>query len=264
MTNYARSTSLTAMVAIAAIAVIFVLAYRSWGDLVPGQGERAATPLEAAGQPGAPERVDRLSALFPRTQTHDFVAPIPGSYKLPVIKLAGDGKLTDHTGRATTLHEEYEGNISLLSFIYTSCRDAAGCPLATGLLFDIFHVSNRSRQLAANTKLVTVSFDPVRDDPQVMATYGQSALEDEDRETKMAWRFLTASSRADLEPILSSYGQTISIATDADTLKHVLRMYLIDRQGRIRNVYGLGFLDPRLLLADIETLLIEEAQNKGS
>jgi hypothetical protein len=32
----------------------------------------------------------------------------------------------------------------------------------------------------------------------------------------------------------------------------------VDRRRRIRNVYGLDFLDPRLLLADVRTLLLED------
>ena len=34
----------------------------------------------------------------------------------------------------------------------------------------------------------------------------------------------------------------------------------IDRQQRVRNIYGLDFLDPRLLMADVQTLLLEERQ----
>jgi len=109
-----------------------------------------------------------------------------------------------------------------------------------------------------------LSFDPRRDTPETMRDYGQSVLEDEDRAAKMEWAFLTTASGAELSPILDAYGQAIGIAGDPETIKHVLRVYLIDRRGRVRNVYGLGFLDPRLLLADVETLLMEEARNKGS
>jgi len=35
-------------------------------------------------------------------------------------------------------------------------------------------------------------------------------------------------------------------------------MYLVDRRGYIRNVYGLGLIDPRLLMTDVQTLLMEE------
>jgi hypothetical protein len=41
-------------------------------------------------------------------------------------------------------------------------------------------------------------------------------------------------------------------------LYHILRVFLIDRDGRIRNIYSSATLDPRLDLADVKTLLLEE------
>jgi protein SCO1 len=41
-------------------------------------------------------------------------------------------------------------------------------------------------------------------------------------------------------------------------LYHILRVFLIDREGRIRNIYSSATLDPRLVLADVKTLLLEE------
>ena len=43
-------------------------------------------------------------------------------------------------------------------------------------------------------------------------------------------------------------------------LYHTLRVFLIDREGRIRNIYSSGTLDPRLVVADVKTLLLEEAR----
>jgi protein SCO1 len=41
-------------------------------------------------------------------------------------------------------------------------------------------------------------------------------------------------------------------------LNHTLRVYLIDQDGRIRNIYSSGTLDLRLVLADVKTLLLEK------
>lgn len=232
-----------------------------------GPAREQATPESSVKtEPSTPavQRLRSITTLFPRTKEFDFEAPVPGSYDLPALKQAGDGAVVDHAGRSSSLFEEFDGKISLLSFIYTSCNDADGCPLATGLLFEIFHASELSPELAANTKLITLSFDPNHDTPDAMANYGQSALQDGQRGRKMEWRFLTTASPDQLKPILDNYGQAINLAKDSETINHLLRLYLIDREGRIRNVYGLGFLDPRLVLADIESLLIEEAQDKGS
>jgi hypothetical protein len=43
-------------------------------------------------------------------------------------------------------------------------------------------------------------------------------------------------------------------------LYHILRIFLIDREGRIRNIYSSATLDPRLVLADVKTLLLEETK----
>ena len=76
----------------------------------------------------------------------------------------------------------------------------------------------------------------------------------------------------ELRPILQGYGQTIDRVDDRKTgltsngtgvIYHLLRVYLIDQRGRVRNIYGLGYLDPRLLIADILTLLIEEDTEMG-
>jgi hypothetical protein len=37
-------------------------------------------------------------------------------------------------------------------------------------------------------------------------------------------------------------------------------VFLVDRDGRIRNIYSSGTLDLRLVLADVKTLLLEEAR----
>jgi cytochrome oxidase Cu insertion factor (SCO1/SenC/PrrC family) len=65
-----------------------------------------------------------------------------------------------------------------------------------------------------------------------------------------------------LNPILETYGQRVDRKKNPDDplgpLSHLVRVYLIDRDKMIRNIYSFGLLDPRLLLADVRTLLLEE------
>lgn len=78
------------------------------------------------------------------------------------------------------------------------------------------------------------------------------------------WRFATAKSRAQLDAILNGYGQAVDKRSNPNDpqgpLYHILRVFLIDHQGRIRNIYSSATLDPRLVLADVKTLLLEEAK----
>src|SRR5262245_4808602 len=209
------------------------------------------------GEPHAqPLRAGPLAALVPARDEGEV--PTAGNYALPSIKLAGDGGVLDHTGRAHRLAKFTSGRITLLSFIFANCADPSGCPLAMGTLFEIYHGSENSKALLDSARLVTLSFDPERDTPEALASYAHAAIADPDGKRKVPWSFLTTPSKADLKPMLEHYGQPVAPRYGSDQLNHLLRLYLIDRQGKIRNIYGLGMLDPRFLLADIETLLLED------
>ena len=48
---------------------------------------------------------------------------------------------------------------------------------------------------------------------------------------------------------------------DTDKIAHMLRVYLIDRQKQIRNIYSVSFLHPDILMNDLETLFLESQVN---
>jgi len=198
---------------------------------------------------------------FSRDNDYDYDPPAPGTYTLPVVKAASDGALLDSDGSAIRLRELTRGRITVLSFIYTRCGAAKACPYATGVLNQLHLLSVDDKTFAKNMRLVSMSFDPDYDTPERLATYSQWARE---RKSGCEWRFATAKSRAELQPILDAYGQTVdkrrNSADPQGPLYHTLRVYLIDREGRIRNIYSSGTLDPRLVLADVRTLLLEEAR----
>jgi len=105
---------------------------------------------------------------------------------------------------------------------------------------------------------VSMSFDPAGDTPQRMAAYSGWARE---RKSAAEWRFITTSSPVELQPILDAYGQAVDRKKNpfdpTGPLNHTLRVFLIDREGRVRNIYSSGTLDPRLVLADVRTLMAE-------
>src|SRR5437870_12546335 len=76
-----------------------------------------------------------------RTADHDYDAPAPGTYALPVIKTAADGALLDTTGKPVRLADLTRGRITVMSFIYTRCAAAKACPYATGVLMQLHRES---------------------------------------------------------------------------------------------------------------------------
>ena len=105
----------------------------------------------------------------------------------------------------------------------------------------------------------TVSFDPARDRPAALAKLRDALAPRSD------WRFLTAADEAALEPVLADYGQEVDrVPGDGDAqpaaLGHVLKVFLVDSDRAVRNVYSSGFLDHRLVLRDVETLRLEASE----
>lgn len=201
------------------------------------------------------------AAAADRDPDHDYDPPEAGTYQLPVIKPAAGGALVDSTGRTVRLEELTRGRITVLSFIYTRCAAPNGCPYASNVLGQIQLASADDKSLGSSLRLVSVSFDPEHDTPRQLANYADAM-----RESKSGcqWYFAAPKSRQELDAILNGYGQAIDQRPNPNDpqgpLYHVLRVFLIDTQGRIRNIYSSGTLDPRLVLADAKTLMMEQGK----
>jgi cytochrome c peroxidase len=195
--------------------------------------------------------------LAPGYKELPFKLPEPGSYQLPALGRAAGGKVVDSAGRDLDLSQLFGDKLVLLSFIYATCSDVNGCPLATGVLHKLQGRLLKEPALAERLRLATLSFNPEHDTPEAMADYAKSFA------GGLEWRFLTTRSETDLQPILEAYGQSVIKDRDAQgrpagSFSHILRVYLIDRERRIRNIYTVSFLHADTLLNDIKTLLLEK------
>ncbi|QMU61078.1 MAG: hypothetical protein GKR92_04920 [Gammaproteobacteria bacterium] len=187
-----------------------------------------------------------------------YELPKPGSYSLPVINTAGGGGVLGVDGEALELDDLLGDKIVLLTFIYSSCTDLNGCPLATAVFYKIKERFKDNPKLADKIRLISVSFDPEHDSPEVMRLYG-AGFEGGEPE----WVFLTTASEEKLLPITSSYGQMMIKQYDNEgnytgAMAHVLRAFLIDKSKKIRQEYSVSFLHDQLVSTDIKTLLIED------
>lgn len=192
----------------------------------------------------------------------DFVPPAPGSYTLHRIMPAPEGRVLGTDGRPQPLSRYTRGEITLLGFIYTTCVDPEGCPLAYRVFDALKDAVAATPRLHGKLRFVTLSFDPARDSPEAMRQYaGSRAVE---KKGGLRWYFLTTGSARELMPLVEGFGQDVRVAYDragarrTRELSHVLKVFLIDRQGDVREIYTSTFLYPRLVLNDIETLLMEE------
>ena len=197
-------------------------------------------------------------ALAPGYAPLAFALPAPGSYALPPLWTAGDGDVLDTSGKALRLHALLDGHYTVISFIYTRCSDVNGCPLASYVLKEVQGRLHGEPALRAQVRLLSLSFDPAWDTPGRLADYSARLRDD-----SVDWQFLTTRSREQLDPILKAWDQTVMRDTDAEgreigTISHLLRVYLVDPELRIRNVYNVNFLHVDTIVNDIETLMAAE------
>jgi hypothetical protein len=118
--------------------------------------------------------------------------------------------------------------ITLLGFIYTTCVDPEGCPLAYRV-FDALKQSIGVRPaLRDQVQLVTLSFDPARDTPAAMQRYAGSRVKDDG--SGVRWYFLTTRSARKLLPLVEGFGQDVRWTVDRSSgrprreLAHVLKV----------------------------------------
>jgi protein SCO1/2 len=190
----------------------------------------------------------------------DFVAPAAGTYKLERISRVPDGAVLDPDGHRVRLAKFTHGRATLLSLMYTQCNDETGCPLALHALDLVRKSLAATPEMRGRVRLVSMSFDPARDTPEIMRDYAGERTKDR---RGVPWAFLVPASRGDLEALLDGFGQDVSKTANesqspAGELGHVLRVFLVDRRGWVREIYSTSYLVPQVLVNDVKTLLMED------
>jgi len=180
-----------------------------------------------------------------------YEPPAPGTYELPPIQTLERHRVLGSEGGETELLEIGAGQVALVSLVYLSCPHQ--CPMTHAVFQKIDRSLAGDAELDGRVELVTVSFDPARDTPERMAALRRQLA------PQSGWRFVTAPNAAALAPVLEDFGQDTRAADSvaAGRIDHVLKVFLVDSERRVRNVYSAEFLDARLLMNDARTVLRE-------
>jgi protein SCO1/2 len=163
--------------------------------------------------------------------------PAASSSKLLAIGQAvPDFTLTDQTRRRITF-SEYAGKVVALNFIYTSCA----LPTYCYRISNNFGVLQRrfKEQLGTDLVLLTVTFDPQRDQPEKLAAYAKTWKAD-----PATWHFLTGPV-PDVQRVTDMFG--MDFFPDEGLMNHSLHTAVIDRNGKlVANIEGNQFTAEQL------------------
>lgn len=115
------------------------------------------------------------------------------------------------------------GKVVALNFVYTRCALPQFC-LRMSNAFSVLQQRFKP-QFGRELVLLTVTFDPARDRPEVLAKYASQWNADPNM-----WHFLTGSV-ADVRRVCATFG--IDAFPDDGLMNHSLRSLVIDRQGKL-------------------------------
>jgi protein SCO1 len=159
----------------------------------------------------------------------------------PVKPLAiGDAvqnfSLTDQRKRTVSL-TDLRGAVVALNFIYTSCALPNFC-LRLANNFGVLQ-KRFDKRLGKDLVLLTVTFDPVHDTPDVLAKYAEQW-----NANPASWHFLTGP-ETDVQRVCRLFG--VQAFQNEGLMDHSLHTVLIDRQGKlVANVEGNRFTAAQL------------------
>jgi protein SCO1/2 len=163
---------------------------------------------------------DPLAASRLKLLTEILGAPRPKV--LSIGETVPDFRLIDQRRRSIAL-SELRGKVIAINFIYTSCPLPDFC-LRIANHFGVLQKRFQG-QLGRDLVLLTVTFDPQRDTPDVLAEYAARWTAD-----PAAWHFLTGPD-PEIRRVCGLFG--VDFFPDEGLMIHSLHTALIDRQGRL-------------------------------
>ena len=137
------------------------------------------------------------------------------------------------------------GNVTVYDFIFTNC--AASCPMMTRTMGALVKRTDRSQPV----RFISISVDPLRDSPAVLASYASRSGADE------RWSFLTGDPATVRSVTVNGFKLAVEpVQAGSEALLHSTKFVLADRRGMIRGYYDSNFSDEmKKLDRDIATLV---------
>lgn len=143
-----------------------------------------------------------------------------------------DARLTDDAGTARTL-SAWRGKTLAVTFIYTRCPLPDFCPRMDRHFAAVQREVLTDPRLRDRVALLSVSFDPEFDTPDVLAAHARQAGAD-----PRVWRFATGDRDA-IADFASRFGvSVIREGADARDITHNLRTAVVGPDGRLVEILG--------------------------
>jgi len=174
---------------------------------------------------------------------------------LPRISLSPGFALTDQDGKRLT-NEDLRGHLVLYNFTYTNC--VAPCPPTSAALRAVQQQLSQINTRGVPVDLVTISFDPIRDQPAQLRAYATKLGADTTN-----WHFVSGTPLQLKNVIGGGFGAFYQARADG-AFTFDPQFVLVDGVGIIRAKYRTSALEPTIIQRDIELITAEARNSKGA
>ena len=166
--------------------------------------------------------------------------------RMPELGRVADFSLVEANGKPVRL-ADLRGRVWIASFIFTRC--AGSCPIIA------HHLAQLQRRLPVrdDLRLVSISVDPERDTPEVLAKYAASNDADRTR-----WLFVTGDKKQIYRLSREAFRLVVddTAGTQEEPILHSTKLVLVDRNAVVRGYYdGTDIEAQKQLVRDVERLL---------
>jgi protein SCO1/2 len=187
------------------------------------------------------KKIDRGEVHLPQHAATSAQLDTAKSERLHEGDAMPDFTLTDENGKPVTL-QSFHGHPFILTFIFTRCPLPNFCPRMSANFAELQKMIRNSAGPVAETRLLSISFDPEHDTPEILQEYGEHAGADFG-----IWSF---ASGEPAEIARLTKGFSVLVQPDSGTISHSLATALIDRNGKIRKIWrGNGWKPAEVIAA---------------
>jgi protein SCO1/2 len=162
-----------------------------------------------------------------------------------------DFAFRNQSGRMIRLGQ-FKGKVVLLTFIYTRCPLPNFCVLMSRNFAELDKELAKDPALYAKTHLLSVSFDPKYDTPQVLRSYGEAYTGQYTKETFAHWDF-AAPTEKELPQVLEFFDVGATPEKDR-TITHSLSTVMIGPDGKVAKWYPGNEWTVEQVLGDVKKL----------
>jgi protein SCO1/2 len=178
--------------------------------------------------------------------------PKPGD-KVP------DFAMVNQDGKRIHLRD-FEGDVLLVTFIYTRCPFPDFCPLVSKNFSQIYASLKKDPSLGPKIRLLSVSFDPQHDTPAVLRQYAQTFRSTTGGDPFARWQF-AAVPATELVNVANFFGLYLSV--QGDQIVHSMSTTVISPEGTVYKWYQDNDWKPADLVEDATQALQSGSQRNA-